>query len=295
MMGNAQKRSGKIGVWASDFRFGQESFVSEAAAELEELGYGALWFPGGRGGDLLNRVNFILGATKSCTVATGILNIWMHESSEVGVWWRELDPRLQQRVMLGLGVGHAPAIGEAWRQPLQKMAGYLDGLDREGVPSDRRCIAALGPRMLDLAKDRTAGAHPYLVPPEHTAIARERLGPDVWLAPEQGVILDSDPSSARDKARTQLQTYARLPNYRNSWQRLGFTEDDINTMNNRFIDALFVWGSPQQIVERLEAHLQAGADHVCLQVILGPTGTNNPAELQRIWRELAPNRLALSS
>jgi probable F420-dependent oxidoreductase len=294
-MSNAQTLSGRIGVWASDFRFGEASFVAEASAELEELGYSTLWFPGGRGGDLLARITFILGATTECTVATGILNIWMHEPSEVGAWWRTLDPGLQQRVMLGLGIGHAAAIGDAWRQPLKKMSDYLDGLDREGVPVDRRCIAALGPKMLDLARDRTAGAHPYLVPPEHTAIARERLGPGAWLAPEQGVILDSNPVSARDKARAQLQTYARLPNYRNNWQRLGFTGNDIDTMSDRFIDALFVWGSPQQIAQRLEAHLQAGADHVCLQVILGPTGTNNPNELRRVWRELTPHRLAISA
>jgi probable F420-dependent oxidoreductase len=219
----------------------------------------------------------------------------MHEPAEVGAWWRGLDPARQQRVMLGLGVGHAPAIGEAWRQPLKKMAGYLDGLDAEGVAADRRCVAALGPKMLDLARDRTAGAHPYLVPPEHTALARERLGTDAWLAPEQGVILDSDPASARDKARAQLKTYAGLPNYRNSWQRLGFGENDIETMSDRLIDALFVWGSREQIAERLNAHLQAGADHVCLQVILGATGTSDPAELQRIWRELAPRNLALSA
>ena len=294
-MSEVRQPPGRIGVWASDFRFGDEGFVADAVAELEELGFGSIWFPGGRGGNLLERISFILGTTRRCTVATGILNIWMHEPAEVGTWWRALDPALQQRTMLGLGVGHAPAIGDAWREPLKKMAAYLDGLDTEAVAAERRCIAALGPKMLDLARDHTAGAHPYLVPPEHTAIARERMGPAAWLAPEQGVILDSDPTTARTKARSQLKTYAGLPNYQNSWKRLGFSDDDIGTMSDRLIDALFVWGSAEQIAQRLQAHFEAGADHVCLQVILGPTGESNPAELRRIWRELAPVALSLSA
>lgn len=279
---------GRTGVWASDFRFGEEAFVREAAAELERLGYGTIWFPGGRGGDLLQRIELVLDATTHCTVATGILNIWMHEPAEVGAWWRGLDPTRRKRVLFGLGVGHAPSIGEAWRQPLGKMATYLDGLDAEGVPAENRCIAALGPKMLDLARERSAGAHPYLVPPEHTAIARARLGTASLLAPEQGVILDDDPKSARRKAREQLATYARLPNYRNSWQRLGFGEDEIEALNDRLIDVLFVWGSADRIAERLAAHFSAGADHVCLQVILGPTGTTDRTELLRVWRDLAP-------
>jgi probable F420-dependent oxidoreductase len=195
--------------------------------------------------------------------------------------------------MLGLGVGHALAIGEAWRRPLTRMAGYLDGLDAEGVPAESRCIAALGPKMLDLSRDRSAGAHPYLVTPEHTAIARDRLGPDAWLAPEQGVVLDSNPASARQTAREQLASYARLENYRNSWKRLGFGEDDIETLSDRLIDALFVWGPPETVAERLAAHLQAGADHVCLQAILGPIGTSDPVRSRAIWRELAPARLGI--
>ena len=293
-MSTVHKPISRIGVWAADFRFRDAEFVTEATAELDELGYGTIWFPGGRGGDLLARIELVLAATTNCQVATGILNIWMHEPGEVGAWWRRLDPRQRQRVMLGLGVSHAPVIGDSWQQPLKKMSSYLDGLDQEDFPAEHRCIAALGPKMLDLARDRAAGAHPYLVPPEHTAMARERLGPAAWLAPEQGVILDSNPDTARAKAREQLQTYVTLPNYRMSWQRLGFTDTDIAEMTNRFVDAIFVWGSPGQIAERLEAHLQAGADHVCLQVILGPVGIGDVAELKRIWRELAPNKLTLS-
>lgn len=281
-----RERLGRLGVWASEFRFAEEAFVRDAAAEVETLGYGTIWFPGGRGGDLLDRISLVLDATKHCVVATGILNIWMHEPAEVGAWWRALDPAHRQRTLLGLGVGHAPAIGDAWRQPLAKMAAYLDGLDEEGVAPQYRCIAALGPKMLDLARDRSAGAHPYLVPPEHTAIARTRLGAGALLATEQGVILDENPESARRKAREQLATYARLPNYRNSWLRLGFSEADIDTMSDRLIDALFARGSTGAVAERIAKHLAAGADHVCLQIVQGATGGGDRDALRRAWREL---------
>jgi probable F420-dependent oxidoreductase len=290
---NAKSAMGRIGVWATELRFQEERFILDAAAELEALGYGTLWFPGGRGGDLLDSIVRLLGATDRAVIATGILNIWMHEPAEVGAWWRGLDPARQQRVMLGLGVGHALAIGDAWKRPLAKMTDYLDGLDAEGVPAERRCIAALGPKMLDLARDRTAGSHPYLVPPEHTAAARERLGPEALLAPEQGVILDTDPASARAKAREHLDTYTRLENYRNSWQRMGFSEADMAEVSDRLVDALFAWGTPEDIGHRLRAHLDAGADHVCLQVVGGAPGTNDPEVLRRTWQELAPARLGL--
>ena len=288
-------KAGKIGVWASDFRFGDPGFVSDAAAELEALGYGAIWFPGGRGGDLLARVELVLDATRHCVVATGILNIWMHQPAEVGAWWRRLEPARRERVMLGLGVGHALAIGDAWSKPLSRMAAYLDGLDVEGVPAENRCLAALGPRMLDLSRDRSAGAHPYLVSSEHTASARQRLGSTVWLAPEQGVVLEEDAAIARQKAREQLASYARLENYRNNWLRLGFDEDDIASLSDRLVDALFAQGSAEAIAQRLAAHLQAGADHVCLQAVLGPAGTGDPHAAQQMWRRLAPNRLGLGS
>ncbi|MCB2074159.1 MAG: LLM class F420-dependent oxidoreductase [Novosphingobium sp.] len=282
---------GRIGVWASEFRFADEGFVSDAAAELEEIGYGALWFPGGRGGDVQGAIARLLQATRSVSVATGILNIWMHEPAEVGGWWRDFADNERGRIMLGLGVGHAPAIGEAWKKPLEKMTAYFDGLDIEGFPAEHRCLAALGPKMLDLARERSAGAHPYLVTPEHTAGARQRLGPDALLAPEQGVILDSDPESARRKAREHLATYTRLPNYVNSWRRMGFGEADIAGVSDEFVDALFAWGSPEQIAARLAAHLDAGADHVCLQLVTGPTGSGDPEQLREGWRELAPGNL----
>ncbi|MDG2005551.1 MAG: TIGR03620 family F420-dependent LLM class oxidoreductase [Novosphingobium sp.] len=284
----AGQRLGRIGVWSIQFRFADPTFIAEAAAEVEELGYGAIWFPGGRGGDLDAAFRTILEATNEVVVASGILNIWMHEPEEVGQWWHAYSDAQKARVMLGLGVGHADAIGNAWKKPLSKMTAYLDGLDAVGVPHESRCIAALAPKMLGLAATRSAGSHPYLVPPEHSAIARETMGPDALLAPEQGVILDSDPASARAKAREQLEAYVGRENYCNSWRRLGFTDDDIATRSDRLVDAIFAWGTPEQIGERLKAHLDAGADHVCLQVISGGPGTNDPAELRRSWRDLAP-------
>lgn len=280
-------RLGKFGIWAVQFRFGDPGFVAESAAELDELGYGALWFPGGRGGDVFAAFLALLNATQSIVAATGILNIWMHEPAEVGGWWHGFSDAQKERALLGLGVGHAPAIGTAWKEPLKKMANYLAALDESGVPVESRCVAALGPKMLDLAALHSAGSHPYLVPPEHTAMARERMGPDALLAPEQGVILETDPDRARTKAREQLETYAVLPNYINSWKRLGFLDEDIATRSDRLIDSLFAWGTLDTIGARLKAHLDAGADHVCLQVISGAPGTNDPDELRQSWRDLA--------
>lgn len=279
---------GKFGIWAVQFRFGDPGFIAECAAETEDLGYGALWFPGGRGGDVSCAFLTILNATKHTIAATGILNIWMHEPAELGSWWRSWREDQRVRIIFGLGVGHAAVIGDAWKKPLEKMAAYLDALDAAGVPRDARCVAALGPKMLDLARHRSAGAHPYLVPPEHTALARDRMGPDALLAPEQGAIFDADPASARTKARLHLETYAALPNYVASWKRLGFTDDDITHRSDRLLDALFVWGTPEQIGARLKAHLDAGADHVAVQVIAGPPGANDAVEWRQNIRDLAP-------
>jgi probable F420-dependent oxidoreductase len=286
---------GRLGVWATELRFAEPSFIAQAAPELERLGYGALWFPGGRGGDLTGAIDALLDATQTVTIATGILNIWMHEPAEIGAWWRDLAPERQARVMLGLGVGHPSVIGKAWKKPRKKMAAYLDALDAEGVPAANRCIAALGPKMIDLAGERSAGSHPYLVTPEHTAMSRRRLGLGALLAPEQGVVLDSDPDSARAKARDHIAHYATLPNYRASWLRQGFSEADIETLSDRLIDGLFAWGSPETIGERLRAHLDAGADHVCLQVISGTVGgVKHLGPVRAAWRNLGPRRFGLA-
>jgi probable F420-dependent oxidoreductase len=187
--------------------------------------------------------------------------------------------------MLGLGVSHGPLIGDAYAKPLAKMVEYLDQLEALRVPKERTCLAAIAPRMLDLARERTAGSHPYLMPPEHTAVARERLGPDALLAPELGVVLDSDSVTARATALAALSHYFRFPNYVNNWRRLGYSEEDVQG-SDRLVDAVIAWGDVKQIAGRVKAHLDAGADHVCLQVLRPAGGQPQPLPVAE-WRELA--------
>lgn len=277
---------GRIGIWSGELRAGDPGARSEAVAELDELGFGAIWIPGGLGGDLFDDIDLLLTAAKRAAIATGILNIWKHTPADVGRWWRGLPEDRKQRVMLGLGVSHSPIIGETYKKPLEAMRDFLDGLDAEKVPADRRCLAALAPKMLELARERTAGSHPYLVPPEHTAIARESLGPTALLAPEVGVILERDPAKAHEIARAALGLYMRLPNYVNNWRRLGFSEEDVTGPSDRLCDALFAWGEMDQIARRVNAHLEAGADHVCVQVVRGAVGADRSLP-REAWRELA--------
>lgn len=278
-------RIGRIGIWSLELRFGDRAEAADAAAELDELGFGALWVPGGVGGDITGDLDHLLSATSRTTIATGIINIWKHEPDEIAGWWKGLPADRQQRVLLGLGVSHSNLIGEAYRKPLDVMRDYLARLAEAGMPADALCLAALGPKMLELAGDRTAGAHPYLVTPEHSARARELLGAGKLLVPEQGVVLESDPVRARELARGALTHYLQHVNYVNSWRRLGFSEEEITQVSDRLVDALFAWGSVEKIAERVNAHISAGADHVCLQVITGAgvdIGAARPA-----WRELA--------
>jgi probable F420-dependent oxidoreductase len=284
-MTSEHKRTlGRIGIWSLELRFGPSDEVAEAATELDELGYGALWLPGGVGGDLTGDIERLLAATGKTTIATGILNIWKHEASDVAAWWGGLSQERQERVLLGLGVSHPHVVGATFK-PVATMRAYLDGLSGNGVPPRALCLAALGPKMIELARERTAGTHPYLVTPEHTARARELLGSDKLLAPEQGVVLESDPVRARELARGALAHYKDYPNYRNSWLRLGFSEEEITGLSDKLVDALIVWGAPDRIKERVDAHFAAGADHVCLQVITGQG--INVAAARPAWRELA--------
>lgn len=277
---------GKLGLWSMELRFGDPVEVAEAAAELEELGFGALWIPGGIDDQVLNSVDALLAATRRITVATGILNIWKHQPQDVAAWFKALPADHQKRVLLGLGVSHGPLIGEAWKKPLTVMREFLNGLDEAGMPSDNLCLAALGPKMLELSRDRTSGAHPYLVNPDHTATARQILGRDPLLAPEQGVVLESDAAKARALAREALTMYQNLPNYRNNWLRHGLTQDDVDSVSDRLVDDLFARGDVERIAERVQAHYDAGADHVCVQVIRGASG-GDMTGLRAACRELA--------
>lgn len=284
-MANSTIALGKLGIWSMEARFADPGLAAAAVAEAEELGFGTFWVPGGIGGDITGDLDRLLAATRTIAIASGIINIWKHEPAEIADWWLALPAASQSRLMLGLGVSHVALVGDAWGKPIAKTRSYVAELTALGVPAERLCLAALGPKMLALSAETTAGAHPYLVTPEHTAQARAALGPDKLLAPEQGVILESDPAKAREMARTALARYLELPNYTNSWQRLGFTEQDIAEGSDRLVDGLFAWGPMARIVERVQAHWQAGADHVCLQVI-----TAEPMDIaatRAAWRELA--------
>jgi probable F420-dependent oxidoreductase len=272
------------GIWSGELRFGDPAEMAEAAAELETWGYTALWIPD-VGGDLLGALDRLLDATTTATIATGILNIWHQSAEATGAWWSAQPPGVRDRTMLGLGVSHGPLIGERWVRPLAAMRSFLDGLDAADVPvpAERRCLAALGPKMLELARERTAGSHPYLVTPEHTALAREALGPGALVAPEQGVVLETDPDAARAVARQAISGYTTLPNYVNNWKRLGFTDDDVTSLSDRLVDALVAWGDADAIAARIAEHRSAGADHVCLQALQAP-GSPTP---RATWKALA--------
>jgi probable F420-dependent oxidoreductase len=275
---------GAIGIWARSTLWSNvsESERAEAVAELDKLGYGALWL-GAADGDLVLPEE-LLSASNRIVLATGIVNIWMSLAPDVSAAYRRVHERHPGRVLLGLGSSHAPLVGEAYRRPLSKLRSYLDELDAEqpSVPSSDRVLAALGPKALALAAERSAGAHPYLVPPEHTRIARATLGPDALLAVEQMVLLEPDPMRARDLARAALELYMGLPNYTNNLLRLGFTEADFaDGASVRLVDALVAWGSEEAILARVREHHEAGADHVCVQVL----GAEGLAREQ--WRRLA--------
>lgn len=276
---------GRIGIWSTAVRFSPEG--RDAAIELEALGYKTVWIPGGIDDGVLASLDALLDATTTLKFATGIINIWKHDPADLAGWWHGQTPERQARLFLGLGVSHGPLIGENWGKPLATMRAFLDGLNAASMPRDRLCLAALGPKMLELAAERTAGAHPYMVSTRHTALARQTMGPDAVLAPEQGVVLESDPAKAREIARGFVQHYARLPNYANNWRRDGFSDAEIEGLSDSLIDALIAWGDSDAISTRVAEHFAGGADHVCLQVI-GPGGMGvDIAHDRAVWRKLA--------
>lgn len=274
---------GKLGVWY--FFDGQPaSAAAEAAKRIEELGYSALWIPETVGRHPLVHASWLLANTTKLVVATGIANIYNREPGVTMAGQKTLAEQSDGRFLLGLGVSHKPLVegvrGLEYGKPVTTMRKYLAGMGSapyHAVPTAEApptVIAALGPKMLELAREQASGAHPYFVSPDHTAMAREILGPEPMLCVEQKVIMETDASKARDLAKPVAKIYTRLPNYRNNWLRMGngLTTDDFeNGGSDKFIDATFAWGSVDQIKARIQAHFDAGASHVCIQPV-NPNG-----------------------
>jgi probable F420-dependent oxidoreductase len=286
---------GTIGIWTGQLDPQPMARAREVAAELDELGFGSLWLPEAVGREPFANAALLLSATSRLTVATGIASLHARSAMTMNAGWRTVSEAFPDRFLLGIGVSHQVMVDGALRgsygdRPYSTMVDYLDRMDSAffigAQPADppRRVLAALGPRMLRLSAARGVGAHPYFVPVEHTAFAREVLGPLAFLAPEQTVVLEPDPSAARAIARRFMKTYLALPNYTNNLRRMGWGDDDLTDGgSDALVDAIVAWGSLDRVVERLQAHLDAGADHVCVQVqVADPRGL----PLQQ-WRELA--------
>jgi probable F420-dependent oxidoreductase len=283
---------GRVGIWTFAFELHPAAQVREAAAVVEDLGYGAIWIPEALGREALAHSALLLAATKRIPVATGIANIWVRDATAMANGQKTLAEAWPNRFLLGIGVSHAPLVGlrgHGYDKPLSYMRQYLDAMDsaiyNAPPPGETmRVIGALAPKMLALAAERADGAHPYFVPPEHTKRARAALGPKKLLAPEQAVVLERDANVAREIARAHMQMYLQLPNYVNNLRRLGFGDDDIRGGgSDRLVDAIVAWGDVGAVVERVRAHHEAGADHVCIQVLPRDAKAMPVAE----WKTLA--------
>jgi probable F420-dependent oxidoreductase len=268
---------GRVGVWTS--RLGQipDAEARRAVAEIEDLGFGAIWYPEIMAKEAMSQAALLLAAGERITVATGIANIWARDPAAMINGARTLVEAFPDRFLLGIGVSHAPTVarrGHQYRSPLATMAAYLDAMDAAGYMGPRPAaeppvvLAALGPRMLHLAAGRTRGAHPYFVPVEHTVFARKELGEAALLAPEQAVVLSTDSDEARQIARAHTRHYLALDNYRNNLTRLGWSEADLaDAGSDALVDAIVAWGDVEAIRSRVAAHLAAGANHVGVQVL----------------------------
>ncbi|ULN49091.1 LLM class F420-dependent oxidoreductase [Mycolicibacterium goodii] len=251
---------GQYGVWTGG------AVTPEQAAEIEKLGYGAVWIGGSPAADL-SFVEPILDNTETLQVATGIVNIWAGDANTVAESFHRIEAAHPGRFVLGVGVGHPEHTGE-YRKPYDALVEYLDVLDAAKVPTSRRVLAALGDRVLKLSAQRSAGAHPYLTTPEHTEHARDVLGEAVFLAPEHKVVLNTDAAAARAVGRKTVEFYLDLSNYVNNWRKLGFTEKDVEKPgSDKLIDAVVAHGTAGDIAARLRQHIAAGADHVAIQVL----------------------------
>jgi probable F420-dependent oxidoreductase len=289
-------RLGPVGVWTFALERRPIGEEREALAELEDLGFPAVWIPEGRGSkEILSHAALLLPATRRLVLATGIASIWARDPVAMATGARTLGDAFPGRFVLGIGVSHRTTVDRRgatrYRQPYERMVGYLDAMEEAGYPVRPTpdlppiVLAALGPRMLRLAAGRTAGAHPYFVPVEHTARAREVLGPEPFLGPEQAVVLEADAARAREVARGYMSHYLKLENYSRNLLRLGWTEKDLaGGASDRLVDAIVAWGDAEAIRGRVREHLDAGADHVSVQVLVADPLAMPLPEL----RELAP-------
>ncbi|MER7134046.1 LLM class F420-dependent oxidoreductase [Streptosporangium saharense] len=282
---------GQIGVWHPLFGRGEVGAVRRTAKAIEALGYGALWYgeaPGTR--EVFTTAGILLSATERVAVGTGIANIWVRDATAMAAGAEAYGEAYPGRFLLGIGVSHAPLVnrrGHDYTRPLAAMSAYLDAMNavKEELPFSAeppapRLLAALRPRMLELARDKADGAHPYFVPPEHTVLARKVLGEGPLLAPEQAVVLETDPTEARRIAREHMAGYLRLPNYVNNLLHLGYGEEDVaDGGSDRLVDAIVAWGDVETVAARIRAHLDAGADHVAVQPL--------PADLDGAVTQLA--------
>lgn len=290
---------GRFGVWSWAFVTSPAAEVRAAARAVEDLGYGALWYPESTGREAFAAASLMLEATERIAVASGIANLWARDATAMANGARSLAEAHPGRFVLGVGVSHAPSVarrGGDYRHPLRMMSAYLDGMEDAGytgpepTPPVPVLLAALGPRMLGLAGERTAGAHPYFVPVAHTAFARNLLGPGPFLAPEQAVVLDADPDRARALARDHTARYLALDNYSRNLRRLGWADEELREGgSDALVDALVAWGEIGAVSERIAAHLAAGADHVSIQVL--SDGAEFPlGSLERLSSALADGR-----
>lgn len=284
---------GRIGIWYGMIDGLPTPEARRAAQVVEELGYGALWVAEAVGRDPLVQSAMLLDATERLPIATGIANIYARDAMTMNAGWKHLAEAFPGRFLLGLGASHAHLVAglrkHEYSRPYSYMSDYLDRMDKarffSPTPAEDpgRVLAALGPKMLELSVTKANGAHPYLTTPEHTKMARDVMGDDALLAPEQMVVLSTDGDEARRIARQHLAVYINLPNYYNNWKRLGFDESDYADQgSDRLVDALVVWGTEEQIAQRVREHHDAGADHVCVQVLTA--GREMP---EAEWRRLA--------
>lgn len=278
-----------VGIWSRELRFNADrAACRDAARELEQLGYRAVWLPDA-GGDPLGVADELLGVTERLMAATGILNIWMHDPASVARQYRQTRDRFGDRFVLGLGNSHAPLVDAdspgRYQQPVSRLLGFLDGLQAAGIDTrEETVLAALGPRMQGIVRDRAAGSHPYLVTAGFLRRSRELIGPGKLLAPELSVVLAADPVRARAQARAHLAGYLTLPNYLSNFRRMGFGDEELRDGgSDRFVDEVVAWGDVAKIGQRVAEFFDAGADHVCLQVADVP-GEQLPMTQ---WRALA--------